>query len=305
MQRLYTRILAIGLFSAAALMISCGEAPKGDDAIRNTDETITEDGNELNEKAEQVKHIFRAVPSPMEMASMLKVSGAQYDAKLLNDVRNVNSYNTARSQALNIGVYGANLSYTSVFNQNQESIIYLSCTKKLADKLGVSAAFDDEIIERLETNIDNRDSLLNIVSETYYLLDAYLKENMRDHVSAMVIAAGWVEGLYISTTVATSSTFPSEELLARIGDQKISLKNLRELVDAYNADGQVDEIAEDLATIQNVFDEYVSLDKGQAKVAKDKDGSNLIGAPISSSIKPGGLEKIHETVSEIRSRYIS
>ena len=99
-----------------------------------------------------------------------------------------------------------------IFNQNQESILYLSCTKKLADKLGLSKAFNDEVIERMEMNVDNRDSLLTIISDTYYNLDSYLKENDRDHISAMIIAAGWIEGLYLGTQIANSSESPSPKV---------------------------------------------------------------------------------------------
>lgn len=293
------------IFGAAVLWTSCGDAPQGDAAITATEASEPVANGEEKERAERVKHIFHAVPSPMEMASMLKKVGAQYDAHLLNDVKNVNSYNTARSKALNLGIYGAGLSYASVFNQNQESIIFLSCTKKLADKLGVSKAFDEETIERMEANVDNRDSLLNIVSETYYLLDAYLKENGREHISAMVIAAGWIEGLHISASVAKSSEAPSDELLMRIADQKISLANLIELVEAYNTDNRLEEVHNDLIALRDVFDSNVKTKKGSSSVKTADDGTAVIGAVTETQVSAEGLNAIYEAVSEIRTRYIS
>lgn len=286
-------------------LVRCGEAPSGDSAITDTTDSLAGDGSGKEQTASQVKTVFKAVPSPMEMASMLKKSGAQYDASMLNDVKKVNSYNTARSQALNLGIYGANLSYTSVFNQNQESIIYLSCAKKLADNLGVSKAFDEETIERMESNIDNRDSLLNIVSEAYYMLDAYLKENDREHISALVVAAGWIEGLHISTSVARSSSQPSEELVTRIADQKISLTNLLEMVEAYNKNNQIEEVYQDLITLQNIFNEVVVITKGSSGVEEGSDGVATIGAKTKTQIKPDGIQMIHDAVVDIRTRYVS
>ncbi len=297
---------ALGLIlGAAGLWTACGETPQGDTAITETSSSEAVPTGEEKERAERVKHIFHAVPSPMEMASMLKRTGAQYDANLLNDVKNVNSYNTARSKALNLGIYGAGLSYASVFNQNQESIIFLSCTKKLADKLGVSKAFDEETIERMEANVDNRDSLLNIVSETYYLLDAYLKENGREHISAMVIAAGWIEGLHISTSVARGSEAPSEELMTRIADQKISLGNLIDLVEAYNTDNKLEEIHSDLLALREVFNSTVQTEKGETALQTAEDGTAVIGAKTKTQFTAEGLESIYTAVNEIRTRYIS
>jgi len=293
------------MIAAAAFWTGCGESPGGDDAITDTEVNTSENDQSVTDKGERVKHVFHAVPSPMEMASMLKKTGAVYNADLLNDVKNVKTYNTARSQALNLGIYGAGLSYASVFNQNQESIIYLSCAKKLADELGVSKAFDDETIERMEANVDNRDSLLNIVSETYYMLDAYLKENGRENISAMVIAAGWIEGLHISTSVAMASEQPSEELLTRIADQKISLTNLIELIEEYNSGDRLKEVLSDLNTLSDVFETAVKVERGTSQSSKDSDGTAVIGATVNTEFSADGLGKIHRAVQEIRTRYIS
>jgi hypothetical protein len=189
-----------------------------------------------------------------------------------------------------------------VFNQNQESIIYLSCAKKLADNLGVTKAFNDETIERIEANVDNRDSLLNIVSETYYMLDAYLKENGREHVSALVIAAGWIEGLHISTSIAASEEAPSEMLLARIADQKMSLDNLIALVKAYNTDNQLDDVLTDLRTIESAFGD-VKIEKGEPAPAET--GVKVIGKQTKSTISVETFKEIAAVVSEIRTRYVS
>jgi hypothetical protein len=299
-------IRGIAVFAfPAALFFACGSPDQPDSAITETEVTEGDMVNDANENVSKVQDIFYSVPSPMEMASLLKKAGAQYDMSLLNDVKKVNDYTTARSQALNLGVYGANLSYASIFNQNQESIIYLSCTKKLAEKLGVTKAFDDQTIERMEANIENRDSLLNIVSETYYMLDAYLKENDRDHISAMVIAAGWVEGLYMATSIAKKAETPDEKLLQRIAEQKLSLNNLIELVEAYNSEGQLDGIMSDLEKINAAYSD-VSLEKAKATVSEGEGGVAVIGGGSKNpGMSPETLQNITKVVSEIRSDYVS
>lgn len=299
-----TRRIRFLPIAALALLYSCENADMTDSSIVTS--TVTAGFVDENAilTAKKVQDIFYSVPSPMEMASILKRSGATYDMTLLNEVKRVNSYSSARSQALNLGIYGADLSYVSVFNQNQEAIIYMSCTKKLADNLGVSKAFDDHMIERMEGNVDNRDSLLTIISETYYMLDAYLKENDRDHISAMVIAAGWVEGLYLATSIASSDENVDKILLQRIAEQKLSLDNLRELVKSYNKKNQLDDIARDLEKIHEVYTD-VTITKEKSSVVKAADGTTRIGGQTKVDISKETLDKITKVVSEIRSNYIS
>lgn len=291
--------------SAALITTSCGDSPKVDDAI--TESEVVQDAeisSASNETMSSVQEIFYAVPSPMEMASILKKTGASYNMNLLNDVKKVHDYTTSSKQALNLGVYGADLSYASIFNQNQESIIYLSCTKKLADKLGVTKAFDDNTIARMEANVENRDSLLNIVSETYYILDSYLKENGRDNISAMVIAGGWIEGLYLATTIATQEQEPNEQLFNRVAEQKISLGNLQDLVQAYNSDNSLESVIADLNALEAAFSSIQIENEKPAEVTKSR-GVTTIGGKTTNTMTKESLNEIHRVVAEIRTRYVS
>lgn len=291
--------------AALALLYSCEFNEQTDSEITDSYVTASVIDDLAMRHAQQVQEIFYSVPSPMEMASILKRSGATYDMKLLNDVKSANTYSSVRSQALNLGIYGADLSYVTIFNQNQEAIIYMSCTKKLADNLGVSKAFNEEMLERMETNVDNRDSLLNIISETYYMLDAYLKENNRDHISAMVIAAGWIEGLYLATSIALNDEEVDNILIKRIAEQKFSLNNLLDLVNAYNKNNRLDDIYEDLKRIEKAFEGVQLESQGVTSITKEPDGSTRIGGATRTGITTTDLETIARVVQEIRANYIS
>jgi len=303
MKRFFAGTCLILQLSGFLFLQSCGDRQRSDDGITNTSNSGNSDTLGA-EKAEKIQEIFYSIPSPMEMATLLKRAGASYEVNVLSDVKRVNDYTSARSQALNLGIYGADLSYASIFNQNQESIIYLSCIKKLADKLGVSKAFDESAIERMEMNLENRDSLLNIISETYFMLDAYLKENGRDHISAMIIAAGWIEGLYLSTTIASKPGNADPGLIQRIAEQKLSLDNLQELVKAYNSSGQLDEILADLNNIESAYADVI-VTKGIASVTKAEDGTTVIGGNPPAQMSKTKLAEISKVVSEIRTKYTS
>lgn len=297
--------LVVVLFISLGMLTGC--KCSNDDAqkeITKVEQDTLGDGNGTTEKLQKVQEIFYTVPSPMEMASLLKRTGSDYNSSILNDVNNVVKYTSSRRQALNLGIYGADLSYASIFNQNQEAIIYLSCAKQLADKLGVTNAFDNETMDRIEVNIENRDSLLDIISDSFYTLDAYLKENDRQTISAMVITGGWVEGLYLATKIAHEQDEVPEDLRKRIADQKYSLGDLIELVESYQSNGGLDGILADLQSMQSLYD-AVEIETETGEITTDEStGVTMIGGSSDYTLSDDQLNEITIRIGEIRSSYI-
>lgn len=289
-----------GLLIAAVLLASCGgETPK-QDALN----TSGEDSAQAQLRQKKTKAIFSSIPSPMQTAMLLKDAGADYDKDILNDVLNVSKYTASSKQALNLGIYGADLSYASVFNNTQESMFYTSCAKNLADKLGVSAAFNDSTIQLMEENRNDRDKLLDIVSETYWNVDAYLKDNGREAISGLMIAGGWVEGLYIATQVTKENNSP--ELRQRIAEQKLSLGDLTELLASYDdSEPALVSARNDLAAIKTLFD-AVGQGANASSEVKNEGGVAVIGGGgPPATLNDQQLAAITEKVAAIRNNWIN
>ncbi|NQU80871.1 MAG: hypothetical protein HQ543_05080 [Bacteroidetes bacterium] len=119
------------------------------------------------------------MPSPLETAMLVKSAGAPYNEGLLNPTDNAGNYTTNRSMALNLGIYTCDLSFASLYDQTQTSISYMSAAKKMADGLGILDAISEETLERLEENVNNREMIMDIVSETFMNSSSYLQENDR------------------------------------------------------------------------------------------------------------------------------
>lgn len=252
-------------------------------------------------KAAELQKIFFSIPAPMEMASLIKGNGYKYDATLLNSTENVSKYTGEVKQAINLGVYGADLSYASIFDQKQESMNYLAAAQKLARQMGVDGALQDEMIERLNTNQDNRDSLIKIVSEAYTDLNGYLKENNRVEISALVIAGGWVEALYLSTKYGASK---DGALKTRIAEQKYSLDNLIQYFDKFGEKESLKEMRADLGAMQALFNE-VTVSSGKTSSTQNADGSFVIGNSSSTAMSDETLKKIETLAAQLRSKYIA
>ncbi|MCC7301037.1 MAG: hypothetical protein IT233_00190 [Bacteroidia bacterium] len=296
---LFFRPLAFSaLFLAGAIsLVSCGSDEANQD-------NVTADSIPATPEGQSAKNVFYSIPSPIELATLVKKAGAQYDPKMLNDPENISKYNTSGKQALNLGVYGTDLSMTTIFDRTQESIFYLKSARRLADALGITGAFSDETISSMESNQGNHDSLLSIITDSYFATDEYLKENQRPGVSALIMAGGWIEGLYLGTQLA-KSTKNNAEIVKRIADLKGSLDNLVMLLSIYQDDAEVAKILADLNALKNVYD-GMTAGGGATSVSTDQSTKvTTIGGGATYTLSPEQLEKITKMAEEMRTKVVS
>ncbi|MBA7569514.1 hypothetical protein ES708_11253 [subsurface metagenome] len=246
------KLLAI-LFSVF-FIASCGS---GGDKQRETKITVdmTEINQELFEDIDEAKKIFYSLPSPLETAMLIRSAGAQYDAELLNSVDNAQNYTSNKNMALNLGIYTCDLSFASLYDQTQASISYMDAAKRMADGLGILDAINEKTIENLEENINNREKIMDIVSETFLNSSAFLEENDRAALSAIVLVGGWMEGLYIATELVNRGTFEDNKLVIRIVDQKLSMEIVMKLLEENQSNPDVAGLIEEISELKAIFDQ--------------------------------------------------
>jgi hypothetical protein len=289
------------MFFAAVVIVALPSCSGSDNATDDQPDIDLEDESEM--KVTKAQNVFYSIPSPIETSSLLQKAGASYDADYLNPIDNVAKYNSTSSKALNLGVYGSDLSFTSIFDQTQESMLYLKCTNKLAKGLGISGAFGESTISRIESNTDNRDSLLSIISDAFWQSDSYLKESGRPNTSALIVAGGWVEGLYIATRVAERTN--SDEVVTRIAEQKLSLENLIGLLESCGKDETIDQLLTDLRDLKKTYDK-IEMKSSSAEVSTDeKSKVTTIGGNSSVTITKEQLTEIAKKVEAIRTGIIN
>ena len=141
-----SKLLALCLASVV-IATSCNGDKSKDDENNNNDQVV--DTDTAKTAVLNVGGELFSVPSPIQTAMLIQKSGVAYDKSILNVSNKANTYTSDFSRALNLGIYGADLGYVSMYNQTQDAIGYLAAVKQLADKLGVSAAFDRGACRRL------------------------------------------------------------------------------------------------------------------------------------------------------------
>jgi hypothetical protein len=209
---------------------------------------------------------FYDIPSPIQQVQLLQKAGAKYDASLLNPLENISKYSLTNSKALNLGIYGADLSYAAVFGQTKDAIQYLSISKKLSEELGIKGDFYLETLQRLGQNPTNNDSLIAVVSYVYKKSNESLKENDQSHISALVVVGSFIEGMYIGTQVA-KTVKDKQAIYDRIAEFKGSLNNLVGLIATVNDSGLSDVLA-DLKSIKVIYDEAPDSKLTEAQIIK-------------------------------------
>ena len=248
-------------------------------------EVIAEEGLDITE----ADNMIRQLPSPIEMAILVKHSGGEYNASLLNPIQNIDRYATVGKKTVNMGTYSADVGYTSLYKQTQETVFYLNNIRKLSDAIGLSDAFDKSMFERIESNIEHRDSLLMILSKAYDTSNEYLKVNDRLNTSLLMLAGGWIETMYLAANLGETGGRPNQDIAMRVAQQDLVLKKIIAGMRTIKTDPLVTEFADKLEELSVIFvaPELISGEGENAKVDMVK------------------MEKVFTKIDEIRAWVIA
>lgn len=298
--RLYTFLMMI-LLAGYGMVIEgckCDRNPQViDDDILHDDEI----DDDVMESINDAKKIFYALPSPLETAMLIKTSGASYNEQLLNPTENVEQYTTNKSMALNMGVYITDLSFASLFDQTQTTITYMKTAKELANRLGILDAIDNETIEKLEENINNREVIMDIISETFMSSSSFLQENDRQAISAIMLIGGWIEGLYIATQLVDESSFEGNKLVERIADQKLSYDIVIKLLEQNKQNTDVASLLDNVYELKSIFDK-ITVTSGENQSVQEGDVT-VIKSSSQQVFTKEVFDELSVKVSEIRTEF--
>lgn len=299
----FTKLFLLGFLAGTSLTYFGCQSESKDKKVDNEIEQDMENNDDSSSELNKTKQVFYSLPSPIETALLLKRAGAKFNEDYLNSVDNIPKYTTQKSMALNLGVYSADLSFVSMFDQSQLSVKYLSATKKLADELGVLNAVDQSVFKRMDANIDNTDSLMEIISETFMNSDSFLKENDRNETAGILLVGGWIEGLYIATQIA-KSTESNSEIIDRVIDQRLSLTTLMSLLEEYPNNSDVKDILNSLKEIKALYDK-INIASSKSEVVTDSTGKTIIKSASKASYKDEDINALFDKAIEIRNSIVS
>ena len=215
------------LFAIPFLLLSC-EENNTTTFSKLPSFNLNQDSSTIQQES-HVEKIYFNVPSTMKTAYILKKAGATYDASFPLNPNKANDDFTTEQQALLLGIYGSDLNYTIVSNKNQETIYYLNSINSLGEKLGLGNILNQEMKNRIEKNVNSKDSMQVIITDLFWKIEQSLNEDGRSRIGALIVTGGWIEGLYVATQIAIKMP-ENIKIKSIICQQKFSSKDVLELV---------------------------------------------------------------------------
>lgn len=290
--------LAISIISLTlATITSCGGS-KSDDKNK-IDKEILDPNQSLNTNFDG--KIF-SIPSPVQTALLIKQANLPFNEGILNPIANSSKYSTEFKQALNLGIYGTDLGYASLYEQKNVSLKYLSVVEKITSELGLEGAFDKKFMTRFEKNSNNQDSMMIIVADAFKKADNFLKNSNRKPTSSLILTGGWIESLYFACEL--NSKKRNQKITDRIGEQQQTLNTIIEILTEYNKGGSNNELITQLKGLKVIFDKVVINYKFIEPKTDEKTKTTTLQHTISVKISDDVLNQITLKVKAIRENII-
>lgn len=242
MNKLLSILLALAF---GLLVVACSSGKKGGEG---------EKVSTANVKEVVEREFEYPIPTSFEVTNMLQEAKAAFVINITNSVENVDKYETQRDKAMNLGIYGADLSYASTYNAQEETMALLKASKTLIDGMEIPGVFNDDMVSRVEQNLENKDSLILIVTESFYNTYDQLNKSGQDKMGFLVVSASWIEGLYLTCQLAISSNY-DKRMMHIVAEQKKSAEILAENATKYGKeDPDIEAIRPLLEFMRIVYD---------------------------------------------------
>jgi len=248
---------------------------------------------------------YYALPTPIEMSIMIKNSGIVWQPALLNDPANAAKYLTHRKMALNFGVYFTDMTYAGLLGQSQTVLRYKRAIQQLTEGLGLQSAVDLNTLQLLEANINDRDAVLRIIADTYASCMELLNESDRYSLTLAILTGGWVEGMYIVTSMI-NEIMPSDEskMKQMIVDQKLTFDMMWQVMSDLKNIPDVAALMNDLSQLAQLYD-LIGVDHTPNLVEVVDDGQySHIVSDNKDDVTPATFAKIKEQIQILRQNFI-
>ena len=240
------------VFVLGSVMISFANC-SGGNKEKSKDSTSAKATLEKKDLEKKVRDVVYPLPTAFEVTEMINKIEASYIIGITNPTDNVDKYFTDKEQAMNLGVYSADLSYASTYKMQQEIMSFMEASQDLVVELGITGAFSTDFIDEVEANINDKEKLTDLITNSFYDTYEYLVKNNKEDLSLLVLSGTWIEAMYISCNI-TETVYNNPELVKIILNQKSSLDKLIELLTPDASHESIQSVLADLKPIKSVFD---------------------------------------------------
>ena len=245
MKKIFAGFILPLLIISSTCLVSCKDkASKQQKKVEN---------EQKNEIQKEIAPNVYPLPTSAEVIKMLTELQVGYIIGISNPVANSKKYFSSSKRALNLGVFGADLSYATLYNIQQEVIDYMDAIRSLSNELNMSKIYNEDLYTRIKQNFDNRDELVKILTSSFNDTYAYLSENDQQTLALLVVGGAWVEGMYLTTHVSEAA-YQVAGISRVLLEQKKSFDLFMEITKPYLTDPMVGDFVKSLDPVKKVYE---------------------------------------------------
>ena len=260
---------------------------------------------EFDKKSEvietEIKSAVPMLPNADEFAARLQATGADYMAIVINNPEKADTYLVASDEkkAVNLGIYLANLAYTTAYNEEEDSKKLVDAIIELSSNLGVERSVMHSISERY-ANDDEATKVEGYVNEMSAKAHETLRTSGRHRLAAIAYAGFYIEGLNMALEIIINypNDMPNDlrqQLMVPLYHAILSQNKNVSAIKTYlasNIEGvENTPYYNDLTKMEKIYSE-IDYDK----IIKSQDLSLIESDPTITSLA--------QTISEMRARLV-
>jgi hypothetical protein len=202
---------------------------------------------------DQIQENVYPLPTSAEVIKSLTDLEVGYQFGITNPVENTKKYFSSNTRAINLGVYGADLSYVTLYNIQQEVILFLNAIRSLSNELSMSEIYNEALYDKIKLNFDNKDELVKILTDAFNSTYAYLSDNDQQPLALLVVGGAWIEGMYLTTHVSEAA-YQAANFSKVLIEQKKSFELYLEITAPFMTDPSVSDFVNKLEPVKKVYE---------------------------------------------------
>lgn len=248
--------------------------------------------------------IFYGILTPVEICSIFNRLGVPYNNAALNPTSNRDQYMSSSKASINTGIYGVDFGYLKMFGIGQEMIDYMMTIRDMSNKLGIPDSYLTEPIKKIQGDISEPDTIMNLMNDAYYKMEDHLRAGGRESTAGLMVMGGWVEAMFIATQLVYNPEKPDPEVVQKIAEQKYTLTTLLSFLKNYYDDPVVVYYTKKLKYLKNYFDTFdIYFKKGDLEIDNSKQVLRASGSEMTVTVET--LNKIRDYVSKLRTEMVT
>jgi len=283
---------------------------KGTDSIAvtkdNANDSVPGDGTvaeTASNGTDSFSNISFLLPSPDEILGEILTGKIEFSAGLINDKSNAVNYIDTKHRALNLGIFVTDLAYLNLNDRKSDALEYFKVIRDLAQKINIYSVFNEDLYNRIQNNLTQKDSLNKISKELYYNMLGVLESSKRNNVYALVASGALMEALYLSTaTVTKFSEF--HEIAQKIFEQKYIIENFYEFTSQFKSDNDVRSVLDQFNNLKDILNKTGTINT-EKSVTMDKKDHMIIGGGEEIIVSEQAFRTFKDNVKKIRQEIVN